>query len=246
MSLPGCRVVHSETPWTQGPDEDIESVLRNVDLFAALESHQLQRIINTTRVIRLKDGERLFDQGQPTRRFFRLNAGQLKLFRIAPNGGEKIMEIIQPGETFAQAVMFMDPADGYPVNAEALEPSVLLAFDSEVMRGVLRESVDTCFRVLATLSARLRRQVDEIEKLSLHSAVSRLADYLVAQVPDEVRLASEIHLPAPKNVIASRLGFQPETFSRVSARLVKDGLIRVQGQDVVLLDVDGLRTRASS
>ena len=220
-------------------------MLRNVDLFAALDPHQLQRVIDGTRVIRLNDGERLFDHGQPARHFFRLSSGQLKLFRIAPNGGEKIIEIIQPGETFAQAVMFMDP-EGYPVSAEALEPSVLLAFDSEVMRGVLRESVDTCFRVLAALSFRLRRQVDEIEKLSLHSAVSRLADYLVAQVPRDVRLVSDVRLPAPKNVIASRLGFQPETFSRVAARLVKDGLIRVRGQDVVLLDIQGLRARADS
>ena len=44
--------------------------------------------------------------------------------------------------------------------------------------------------------------------------------------------------------LASRLGIQPETFSRVAARLVKDGLIRVRGQDVVLLDLDGLRACA--
>ena len=59
------------------------------------------------------------------------------------------------------------------------------------------------------------------------------------------RFPPEVHLVAPKNVIASRLGIQPETFSRVAARLMKDGLIRVQGQDVVLLDVEGLRARAA-
>ena len=75
--------------------------------------------------------------------------------------------------------MFMNPDGGYPVSAEAIEPSVLLSFDSDVMRGVLRGSVGTCFRVFASLSNRLRHQVDEIEKLALHSAVSRLADYLV-------------------------------------------------------------------
>ena len=58
----------------------------------------------------------------------------------------------------------MDPDRGYPVSAEAIEPSVLFGFDSDVMRGVLRESVDTCFRVLASLSYRLRQRVDEIEK----------------------------------------------------------------------------------
>ena len=228
----------------KGAGRDIADELRGIALFAALDAHQIRAVVDSTRVIRLDHGQRLFDYGQPARQFFRLNSGQLKLFRSSPSGGEKILEIVQPGEIFAEAVMFMDPADGYPVSAEAIRPSVLFGFDGNVMRGVLRESVDTCFRMLASFSGRLRQQVDEIEKLTLDPAVSRFAGYLVEQVPVDVPLSSEIHLTAPKNVIASRLGIQPETFSRVAARLVKDGLIRVQGQDIVLLDVEGLRARA--
>ena len=225
------------------PGKDIADELRGTDLFTALDSRQLRLVVDSTRVVRLDDGERLFDHGQTARQFFRLRSGQLKPFRSSPSGGEKIIEIVQPGETFAQAVMFME-AGGYPVSAEAIEPCVLLGFDSEAMRGVLRESVDTCFRVLASLSYRLRQQVDEIEKLTLHPAVSRVAGYLVEQVPRDAVLSPGVHLKAPKNIIASRLGIQPETFSRAAARLMKDGLIRVQGQDVVLLDVEGLRARA--
>ena len=226
------------------PSKEMEDEVRALELLTALDPRQLQLVIDGSRVVRLDAGERLFDHGQPARQFFHLRSGQLKLFRNSPSGGEKIIEIIQPGETFAQAVMFMDPADGYPVSAEAIDPSVLLALNNEVMRGVLRESVDTCFRMLASLSRRLRQQVDEIEKLTLHSAVSRLAGYLVEQLPRGVHVSTGVHLCAPKNIIASRLGIQPETFSRTAARLMKDGLIRVQGQDIVLLDVEGLRTRA--
>ncbi len=226
------------------PSQDIADELRKIDLFTALDPGQLRVVVDSTRVVRLDGGQRLFDHGQPARQFFRLNTGLLKLFRNSPSGGEKIIEIIQPGQVFAQAVMFMEPDRGYPVSAEAIEPSVLLGFSSEAMHGVLHESVDTCFRMLASLSNRLRQQVDEIDKLTLHSAVSRLAGYLIGQVPGDVPLSPEVHLTAPKNVIASRLGIQPETFSRVAARLMKDGLIRVQGQDIVLLDVEGLRARA--
>ncbi len=226
------------------PGNAIADELRGIDLFETLDPRQLRIVIDSTRVIRLADGERLFDHGQPARQFFHLRSGQLKLFRSSPSGGEKIIEIVQPKETFAQAVIFMEPSGGYPVSAEALLPSVLLGFDNEAMRGVLRESVDTCFRMLASMSRRLRQQVDEIERLTLHPAVSRLAGYLVAQASTEVPQPHGVHLTAPKNVIASRLGIQPETFSRVAARLMKDGLIRVRGQDVVLLDIEGLRACA--
>ncbi len=228
------------------PSKEMVEELRALELFTALDPRRLQLVIDGSRVVRLDTGERLFDHGQPARQFFHLRTGQLKLFRSSPSGGEKIIEILQPGETFAQAVMFMDPGDGYPVSAEAIDPSVLFGFNNEVMRAVMRESVDTCFQLLANLSRRLRQQVDEIEKLTLHPAVSRLAGYLVEQLPRGVQASSGIHLSAPKNIIASRLGIQPETFSRTAARLMKDGLIRVQGQDVVLLDVEGLRARAEA
>ena len=228
------------------PGKDVEDEMRSSELFAALDPCQFRLVIDSTRVVRLDGGERLFDHGQPARQFFHLRTGQLKLFRSSPSGGEKIIEILQPGETFAQAVMFMDPGDGYPVSAEAIDPSVLFGFNNEVMRAVMRESVDTCFQLLANLSRRLRQQVDEIEKLTLHPAVSRLAGYLVEQLPRGVQASSGIHLSAPKNIIASRLGIQPETFSRTAARLMQDGLIRVQGQDIVLLDVEGLRARADA
>ena len=101
------------------PGKDIADELRGIDLFDALDPRQLQSVIDSTRVVRLDHGERLFDYGQPARYFFHLNSGQLKLFRNSPSGGEKIIEIIQPGETFAQAVIFMEPRGGYPVSAEA-------------------------------------------------------------------------------------------------------------------------------
>ena len=87
------------------PGEGVEDELRAVELFAALDPHQLQIVIGATRVVRLGDGGRLFDRGQPARQFFFLRSGQLKLFHASRHGDEKIIEIVRPGETFAEAVM---------------------------------------------------------------------------------------------------------------------------------------------
>jgi CRP-like cAMP-binding protein len=49
----------------------------------------------------------------------------------------------------------------------------------------------------------------------------------------------------PKHVIASRLGIQPETLSRVLARLRGEHLIDVQDDTIVLNDVEALRRLSS-
>jgi CRP-like cAMP-binding protein len=192
------------------------------------------------RVRDFDEGERLFDFGQPATQFFYVESGQVKLFRNSADGAEKVIEVIHPGETFAEAVMFMRRS-GYPVSAEGITAGAVWGFDSATMLDLLRASVDSCFQLMGNLSLRLRHHVDEIERLTLHNATFRLVAFLLRQVPEGTGQGAEVHLSIPKNVLASRLGIQPETFSRLLARLAGDGLVRVHRNDIVLEDVAGLR-----
>lgn len=218
----------------------LEEDLRRHPLFAGLNDSQLQRVRRNMRVLRLKEGEHLFEYGQHAERFFMVRSGQIKLYRLSPEGAEKVIEIIQPGQTFAEAVMFME-AQNYPVNAEALTRSEVIAIDNRTFLGILRESVDTCFLVMADMSMRLRLRLSEIDELTLQNATLRLVHYLVRQLPEDVSAPTEIRLPAPKNVIASRLSIQPETLSRILHNLSNKGLISVAGRTIQVHDIDGLR-----
>jgi CRP-like cAMP-binding protein len=225
------------------PDAD---TLRRIHLFQAMDDAQVQAVRRSMRVRELDDGERLFDFGQPPLHFFYLRHGQIKLFRNSLDGSEKVIEVVRPGETFAEAVMFLRRAAGYPVSAEAIVASCVWVFDSDTMVALLRDSVDTCFRLMASLSIRLRQQIDEIDRLTLHNATFRVATFLLDQVPADTAPGTEVHLSMPKSVLASRLAIQPETFSRILARLTRDGLLRVQRNDIVLEDLASLRALAES
>ncbi len=192
------------------------------------------------RVLHLEEGERLFDIGQAATRYFYVCLGQIKLFRNSPDGGEKVIEIIRAGETFAEAAMFMKRCR-YPVSAEAITNATALAFESKTMMDLLKGSIDTCFRMMAKMAMRLRQQLDDIDVLTLHNATFRLVSFLLQQVPQGVVESPEIQLDTPKHIIASRLSIQPETFSRTLAKLSRQGLIEVQGQSIVLQDIAGLR-----
>jgi CRP-like cAMP-binding protein len=219
--------------------------LRGIYLFSVLDEEQLASVLNTTRVVRLAEGERLFDHGQPSRHYFFLRAGEIKLFRSARDGGEKVIEIVRSGETFAEAVMFMEEARPYPVSAQAIVASELLAFEQAALLGILEQSTATCMRLMAGMSRRLRQQVDEIDRLTLHNATYRLAAYLLQQIPPGVLESPQLHLTTPKHVVASRLAIQPETFSRILARLAEKGCMEVHGQNIVLIDIEALRTIVS-
>lgn len=209
-------------------------------MFSCLNEDQIQRVIDTAKIFTLQNKQRLFDRGQTAHYFYLVRNGQIKLYRQTSKGDEKIIEIIQSGQTFAEAVMFL--ADrAYPVYAEALDASQVLGFEMNTFLDLLRESPDSCFGLMASMSQRLHRHVDEIDYLTQQNASFRLVYYLLQQIPNEY-VEPSVHLTTPKTVIASRLSIKPETLSRILTKLTHQGLIEVHGNDITLCDLGGLKT----
>lgn len=206
-----------------------------------MNDDQLRRVVDSSSVLTLTEGEQLFARNDPAKHFFQVRSGQLKLFRLSKNGVEKVVHVFGPGETFAEAIMFME-RNSYPVTAEALVKSEVIAFESKVFMEILRESIDTCFRVMSDMSMRLRMRLDDIDALSLQNATLRFVNYLLQQLPEDTDEPSDIHLALPKSVVASRLSIQPESFSRILNSLIKTGLIDVDGPDIHINDLQGLRS----
>lgn len=212
---------------------------QDIALFEALDDKQLKTIVDTSRKFTLLTKMTLFERGAVADYFYLLNRGQIKLFTLSAEGDEKVMEIIYPSQTFGEAVIFM-PKRFYPVSAEAINDSELVRFDMSQFRELLDNSKETCFRLLAIMGKHLHSRVNEINHLTLHNATYRLVVYLLAQLPENVTTQSVIHLTAPKNIIAARLSIKPETFSRTLLNLSRQGLIEVDGNDISLLNIDGL------
>jgi len=210
--------------------------LRRGLLLSQLSAEQLERVARRAVRLRLDEGQWLFSQGDSADRFYLILGGHMRLFRLSPDGAEKVIEILAPGETFAEALMFMN-APRYPVCAAALGSAELIGMDARDFARMLRESVDTCFLLLGALSQRLRSLVLEIDNLTLHSATSRFASYLLAKRHPGAKV---LDLDLRKGVIASRLSIKPETFSRIEKDLSERGIIAVQGMRVSLLDLDAL------
>ena len=214
--------------------------IASVPLFHSLSPDQLRRIAAHMQRLELADGEQLFAQEQEAAAFYLLQSGNIVLKRTSMKGDEKVMEIVQPGQTFAEAVMFMD-RHTYPVSAAASGHSILIEINSENFKSVLAESIDTCFRIMGDLSVRLRRWVEEIDRLTLQNATCRIMGYLNNQLPQDADGVVEVVLPAPKNRIASRLSITPETLSRIFSELQHEGLLSIRGKVVSIHDIEVFR-----
>jgi CRP-like cAMP-binding protein len=209
--------------------------IRTHHLFAGLSPPQLQRVIETSHVEQYQAGQLLFDRGQPAQYFFIVIAGQVNLVLYSKSGEEKIVDILGPGQSFAEAVMFME-GSVYPVSAAAAAESQVVRFSNREYVSILRESPDTCLRMLGHLSQRLHMRLREIEYLTLESATHRLVRLIESRLPAGHDGPAELALAESRQEIASRLSMKPETLSRILRQLSNAGVIVVQGRNLQVPD----------
>jgi CRP/FNR family transcriptional regulator, dissimilatory nitrate respiration regulator len=219
--------------------------IREQPLFAALGDDQFERIERRTQVVTLDARQLLFQRGEPARNFYLVLEGSVKLALQSRAGDEKIVERVGPGQSFAEALMFMD-APMYPLAAIATDPSLVLAVPNAEYRAVLAESPPTCLRLLAELSRRLHGLVREIEELTLASATNRFVRHVLdlAGSPPPGAAPVTITLPESKQMLASRLAIKPETLSRILRTLNDAGVVTVEGRSIHVPDLDRLRSVA--
>jgi len=160
----------------QGLRLDSKGILEALNashLFSELTEAQMDRVRRHSHVTDMVEGESLFFQGDNATSFYLVLSGRIKLFRISPDGKEKVVEIMEAGATFAEALMIMDQPH-YPVNATAIGPSRVIGINCWDSKGMLRESMDTRFLLLGGRSFRSRGLIREIAALGLHTGtVSR-------------------------------------------------------------------------
>ncbi len=211
---------------TDGP---VLAGIRAHHLFAGLAPEQLQRLLMASAIEEAEAGQVLFDRGQPARHFYIVIAGQVNLTLYSAAGDEKIVDILGPGQSFAEAVMFMS-GPVYPVSAVAATQSRIARFPSQEYVAILRESPETCLRMLGHLSQRLHMRIREIEYLTLESATHRLVRMIESRLPHDAAGPTEITLQESRQELASRLSMKPETLSRILRALSDGGAVVVDGR----------------
>ncbi len=217
--------------------------LRNLPLLRELDRCELAAIGAATIEQRVPVGTVLFRRGDPCDGVHVIVLGRVKLALLAPARAEKVVEILGPGQSFGEPVMFI--GGPHRLYAEVLADSLLLRIHKAAILEAIESNPAFARRMLNELSLRLYRLVADIESYTLKNATERVTGYLLAALPDDTSpgRAADVVLAASKSVIASRLNITREHFSRILHELSQAGLIRVSGRNIRILDPAGLRDR---
>lgn len=225
---------------------DMPRYLSVLPMFSDLSQLERERMARGCQLRRLTRGDMVFRVGEACEAFHVVVLGQIKLYVASPSGQEKIIELVGPGHSFAEAMMFLETP--YILNAQSLADTLLIRVSKQAVFGEIEQDPRFTMHMLAGISRRLHGLIRDVEGYALHSGMQRLIGYLLRDGQENHTINTGIvtvSLPVSKATIASRLSLTPEYFSRVLHELEGEGLIEIDKREIRILDVQRLASYGS-
>ena len=214
---------------------DVTPELRAIPLFSSLKENVIAGLSEHAVRIHEKKGTILFLPDAPNDKFYVVRSGWVKIFRETIGGEEAIVDVLTTGHTFGE--IGLSSTETMPYGACVIEDAELIVLPRFLLaEEVMRNSLFG-LSVLQNLTRQKLQRDMEIEHRTVQTAPQRIGCFLLKFCGDNKKTDIVLHLPYDKTAIASRLGMQPETFSRALSRLKEETGIRVNGSRV---EIDNL------
>jgi CRP-like cAMP-binding protein len=207
-------------------------------LFEQASPSFLTRLQQEIQLIKAPKGKILFIAGEAAQRFFIIKSGWVKLFRETLDGAQAVVDILTERNIFGETSIFQDGT--YPYSAEVVEPSEILSLPLGLLKQEIESNPKMAMAMLAAMARYRRHQDLELEHRTLQNAPQRIGCFLLRLADQGAQGPITIHLPYDKTLLASRLGMQPETFSRALSKLREATGMQVRGATIELNSIETL------
>jgi CRP-like cAMP-binding protein len=212
-------------------------VLAGLPMFRCTPRARVEQLARQARLQHVHRGEVIAPAGERLPGLMAVGYGLVKLSLKGTSG--KVLRLVGPGETFGEAVLFLDQP--MLAQATALSDTLLVVLPAAPLIELIERDPAFARALLASLCQRLHALIADFEAATAHGARERLAAYLDALAEPGSTVAE---LPAAKTVVAARLGVAKETLSRLLHQFADEGLITVQRRSITLLDRERLAATA--
>lgn len=220
--------------------------LRRVPFFAVLAQDELLALAAHCVVRRLDQNETLFNEGDPCDGLYVVQAGAVKIFKMADTGREQILVIERAGSTVGELALF--DGGNLPASAAAIEDSTLLFLPKREFLDLCRHNSEVAFAVIRSLAWRFRYMTSLVEELSLKEVSHRLARFLrdrALQYGIRTRRGIEFPLEETNQEIGAEIGTVRDLVSRNMRRFVDRGILRLERRKVIILDFAELEAQVA-
>lgn len=221
---------------SNAPTEELISLLASVPIFSGLERAERAAIVRSVHQRPIERDAYVFQQGDPASTLYVLRGGQVRITQLTPDGNQVLLRFIRPGQMFGSIAAFGQSE--YPASAQAIEASVVLAWDGETMRDLMRQYPQLALNALQHTAETIRQLQERVRELQTERVERRVARALLRLARQSGKRTANgilIDLPLSRQDLAEMTGTNLYSVSRILSAWEKQGLVEAGRERVSLL-----------
>jgi CRP-like cAMP-binding protein len=211
---------------------DKSTFLAGLAMFSAASPEDLESLSSSADILRLRNGQRAFMQGDPAVSAWWVCSGLVSIVKYAPSGRMTTLEVVLPGETFGTLASLQ--GHPYPAEAQCLGSTEVLRVPIELLKAVVQRRPELNVALLSEAQNRLVN-AHSMRTLSGESVPQRILHVLLWM---REKFGDEI--PLTREAVAHLAGTTPETVIRFSRTLTEQLLVRSRRGRIFIVDGPGL------
>lgn len=216
-------------------DADVTSALRGVELFADVPADALSDLAATSRMRQYPKRQIVFSRGDPSDSLIVVLSGRVQIIVRSVDGGELMLAVLGPGDLLGEPSL----VDGghRSADAQAQDETSLLILPREAVLVLASRDAGVAMKLLAAVSATLRRLTDLTEDLVFLDLPRRVAKILLS-VP--IPPGGSADLGMTQEQMAHRVGGTRQSVNAALRGFERRGWIDTNGRHVTIKQGDAL------
>ncbi|HBH62161.1 MAG TPA: hypothetical protein DDX85_10585 [Nitrospiraceae bacterium] len=216
-----------------------EISLKSIPCLASLEQANLSKLEKKANLKRIRKQGWLFRETDALKSFFIVTSGAIKLFKTSEEGRELLIQIMEKGDHFCFAPMYLGKE--YLVNAQAMEESYVIMINAPDVKSILEDETGVFARkIISALCRKVDHLSKMIEDLAFNDIEQRISRALLKMIVVSNQTDNMVSLDMSHRDIASITGTVREVVSRVIKKLKKNDIVVETGVRHIKVNRDKL------
>lgn len=206
-------------------------------LFGNLNTEDLNYINKSKQEIAFKKGELISEEGAEIKSFLYLKQGLVKLFKKNPLFKDQIISIAKPRDFISLLSIFSQSTYKYSITA--LEDTVVCEVELEALKKVIERNGTFGLEILNKMSKMYDDILETRFDINRKHLRGRIA-YILIYFSNHIYQSDDFDMPISRREIAELIEMTTENVIRILSEFRKDGIIKIDGKRIYLLEPDRL------
>lgn len=206
-------------------------------VFSYLDEVTIKELCANKEEFHFLKGEVINHEGERITDFKYLKSGLVKLFRRTPTGEEQVITITRPFEFVSNMSIFSE--ERYKYSVAAVEDSVVCVVKLDFIKSLFVKNGSFALGLMSKISKINDRIIMQTLDIRQKNLVGRVA-FVLLYFANEIYNTRVFDLPVSRKEIADYIGMSTANVIRTLSDFKKDGIIKVFGKTIEVVDINKL------